>query len=160
VAGSLSTLLQPRIARMREEGTYSANVRRFLWICLPAAGIAFLLALLLAHAVIALVLGETYAAGSGIFLWLLGGTLFWLAVTPLPLTMVAVHAPARIAVLTLLQSAIVVLAGLLLLPSNGPIGMAVAVFTMRVGVAAVVYFVAQRLTRDDIPLQQARPRAP
>jgi len=162
VAGSLSSLLQPRIARMREEGTYAVRLRQFLWISLPGTGITFLLALLLAHPVIALMLGPTYAEGSVIFLWLLGGTLFWLAVTPLPMTMVAVHAPSRIALVTAGQSVIVLSAGLLLLPSGGPLGMAIGIFAMRIAVAAALYVMAQRLALhggDELHLRTPRPHA-
>ncbi|WP_428665804.1 lipopolysaccharide biosynthesis protein [Reyranella sp.] len=163
VAGCLISLLQPRIARMREEGTYAARLHQFQWISLPAAAVTFVLAVSLAKPVIALLLGETYAESSGIFLWLLAGTLFWLAVAPLPMTMVAVHAPARIALVTLGQSAYVVLIGLLLLPSYGPIGMAFGIFVMRVGVAAVLHVTALRLahtTDGEAALRQPRPHAP
>ena len=44
-----------------------------------------------------------------------------LLVIMLPLARVAVHAPARIALVKLVQSAVVVSAGLLLLPGYGPI---------------------------------------
>jgi O-antigen/teichoic acid export membrane protein len=145
VAGSLSSLLQPRIARMREAGTYGALLRRFLQIAVPTLGFAFLLALVLARPVITLVLGPAYAEETGSFLWLLAGTLVWLAVTPLPMTMVAVHAPAHIALVTAGQSAIVASVGLVLLPLYGPIGMAVAVFATRVCVALALYLMAQRL---------------
>ncbi|MDP3415506.1 MAG: oligosaccharide flippase family protein [Falsiroseomonas sp.] len=145
VAGSLSSLLQPRIARMREEGSYASMLRLFLRISLPLLGVAFLLALLFARPVITLVLGPTYAAETGSFLWLLAGTLIWLAVTPLPMTMVAVHAPAQIALVTAGQLAIVASLGLILLPMHGPVGMAIAVFTTRISVALALFLMARRL---------------
>jgi O-antigen/teichoic acid export membrane protein len=149
VAGSLSSFLQPRMARMRATGTYDSSLRLFLWISLPTAIVGFLLALLLAHPVIALVLGGTYAESSDIFLWLLAGTLFWLAVTPLPLNMVAVHAPARIALVTLGQSVIIISIGsLLLLPLYGAVGMAASVCAMRFGVGTALYIMARRIAHS------------
>lgn len=157
IAGSLSSLLQPRIAQMREQGTYAANLRRFLQVSLPLTGVGFLLALLLAKPVITLVLGETYATGSTIFLWLLAGTLVWLAVAPLPLAMVAVHAPARTALVTVGQFVIVASLGLLLMPRYGLIGMAAAALAMRVGVALALYLMARRLSVPVGPSPVLRP---
>ena len=81
VAGSLASVVQPRIARMRSEGTYPAGLRMFLRFSLPGAALAFVAAVLLADPVIPLVLGAGSRPGIPIFLWLLAGTLFWLAVT-------------------------------------------------------------------------------
>ncbi len=157
VAGSLASVVQPRIARMRSEGTYSAGLRMFLRFSLPGAALAFVAAALLADPVIPLVLGAGYQPGIPIFLWLLAGTLFWLAVTPLPMTMVAVHAPARIALVTTGQTAVIALGSVTLLPLFGPLGMAQAVCAMRVCVALALLAMAHRMaatSRTDRALPQ------
>lgn len=157
VAGSLASVVQPRIARMRSEGTYAAGLRMFLRVSLPGASFCYLVALLLAAPVIPWVLGAGYAPGIPIFLWLLAGTLFWLAVTPLPMTMVAVHAPARIAMVTTGQSVVLVLGSVTLLPLFGPLGMAQAVCVMRICVALALLVLAHRMagpSRDAIALPQ------
>lgn len=145
VAGSLHALVQPRVARMLSEGSFAGTLRLSLRFALPAVALAFVAALFLAPIVIPLVLGASYAPGVPILLWLLAGTLFWLAVTPLALPLVAVHAPARIAMVTIGQSAMIGLGGLILLPLFGPIGMAQAVCAMRVGVALVLLVMARRM---------------
>ena len=157
VAGSLASVVQPRIARMRSEGTYAAGLRLFLRFSLPGAAVCYLVALLLAAPVIPWVLGAGYAPGIPIFLWLLAGTLFWLAVTPLPMTMVAVHAPARIAMVTTGQSVVLLLGSVTLLPLFGPLGMAQAVCAMRICVALALLVLAHRMagpSRDAIALPQ------
>jgi O-antigen/teichoic acid export membrane protein len=145
VAGSLAAILQPRIARMRQEGTYGESLRLFLRFSMPGALLAYLAALALAAPVIGLLLGPGYAPGVPVFLWLLAGTLFWAAVTPLPLAMVAVHAPKRIALVALFQTGLIVGAGLPLFWLTGEVGMAQGVFIMRVGVALALFAMARRL---------------
>lgn len=147
LAGSVGSILQPRIVEMRDRGTYAPTLRRYLRISLPACALAFLGAVLLAGPVIQALLGATYAAGVPAFLWLLAGTLFWLAVTPLPLSLVGILAPKRIAVVTATQSCVVLCGGLLLLPAFGAIGMAQTIFGMRVAIALMVMVLAQRLLR-------------
>ncbi|MBR0670936.1 lipopolysaccharide biosynthesis protein [Neoroseomonas soli] len=147
VAGCLAAIVQPRIARMLAEGSYGETLRRFLTVALPGAVLCFLVALLAGPTVIPLVLGAGYAPGVPAFLWLLAGTLFWLAVTPLPMSLVAVHAPARIALVTIGQTAIIVTGAVALLPPFGPVGMAQAVCAMRVGVALALLVMAHRMAR-------------
>jgi O-antigen/teichoic acid export membrane protein len=145
VAGSLAALLQPRIARMRLEGTYTANLRLFLRISLAGALAAYVVALVIAEPVIGLMLGDGYLPGVPAFLVLLAGTLFWLAVTPLPLAMVGVHAPKRIAMVALGQSALIVAIGLPLFWLYGKVGMAIGVCATRVAVALALVAMARRL---------------
>lgn len=145
VAGSLAAIVQPRISRMRLEGSYAGNLRLFLRVSLPGALVAYLAALVLSQPVIGLVLGPGYTPGVPIMLWLLAGTLFWLAVTPLPLAMVAVHAPRRIALVALVQSALIVGTGLPLFWLAGDVGMAQGMCIMRVGVALALFAMARRL---------------
>lgn len=153
VAGSLAAVLQPRIARMRQEGTYGESLRLFLRFSLPLAMVALLAAWALATPVIGLLLGASYVAGVPAFLWLLAGTLFWAAVTPLPLAMVAVHAPSRIALVALVQTGLILAAGLPLFALAAEVGMAQGVFIMRVGVAIALYAMARRLVpAPDAPL--------
>lgn len=154
VAASLGQIAQPRVARMRAEGGYAATMRRILRISLPLAALAWLACLALAGTLIPWVLGARYAAAVPIFLWVAAGTLFWLAVVPLPMSMVAVHAPERIAVVTMGQSAIIVFGSIALLPQFGPTGMAAAVCAMRVGVALALLAQAHRMVgtpRADAP---------
>lgn len=146
VAGSLSSVIQPRIARMRGDGSYGANLRLFLSFSGPAAVLALLLALMLAAPVIGLVLGQSYVPGVPVFLWLLAGTLFWLAVTPLPLAMVTIHAPSLAVAVTLCQTVLVAVVGLTLLATNGIVGMAQGIFVTRVGVALLLLALGQRLS--------------
>ncbi len=152
VAGSLAALLQPRIAQMRIEGTYTANLRLFLRVSLAGALVAYLVALAIAGPVIGLVLGAAYLPGVPAFLVLLGGTLFWLAVTPLPLAMVGVHAPKRIAMVALGQSALIVAVGLPLFWLFGKVGMAIGVCATRVAVALALVAMARSLA---IPAHEA-----
>ena len=157
VAGSLASVVQPRIAAMRTNGTFASSLRMFLRFSLPGVALAFVGAVLLAGPVIPFVLGAGYAPGVPIFLWLLAGTLIWLAVTPLPLTMVAVHAPARIALITTGQSVVIALGSVTLLPLFGPLGMAQAVCAMRVCVALALLVMAHRIagpSRGALPLPQ------
>lgn len=147
LAGSLGSILQPRIVEMRDRGTYAAKLRRYLQFSLPGCALAFACALPLAEPVVRALLGASYAAGVPAFLWLLAGTLFWLAVTPLPLSLVAILAPKRIAAVTVTQSVIVTCGGLLLLPAFGAIGMAQTIFGMRVAIALLLMVLAQRLLR-------------
>jgi len=151
VAGSLAAILQPRIARMREQGGYGAGLRLFLRISVPGVVLVYGAALLLAAPVIGLLLGPSYVPGVPVLLWLLAGTLFWLAVTPLPLAMVAVHAPKRIAIVALSQSALILLTGLPLFWLWGEVGMAQGVCIMRVGVAMLLFVMARRLAPGPQP---------
>jgi O-antigen/teichoic acid export membrane protein len=151
LAGSLGSILQPRIVRMRDEGTYAGHLRRFLAVSVPACAALFLAALFLAEPVILRLLGPAYAAGAPVFLWLSAGTLTWLAVTPLPSSLVALLAPRRIAAITLAQSGIVLAGGLVLLPAFGPVGMAQTICAMRIAVALALLLVAQRMAAPARP---------
>jgi O-antigen/teichoic acid export membrane protein len=99
----------------------------------------------IAEPVIGLMLGDGYLPGVPAFLVLLAGTLFWLAVTPLPLAMVGVHAPKRIAMVALGQSALIVAIGLPLFWLYGKVGMAIGVCATRVAVALALVAMARRL---------------
>ena len=143
LGGCLSTLIQPRIMRIHAAGEYGMRQRQFLAVSLPVCAIGYGLSLLLAEPVFALALGPRYVAAAPAFHWLLAGTLFWLAVTPLPMTLVAVAAPRRIVLVTLAQSVLVLLGGLLLVPRSGWIGMAQAIFAMRVAVALLLVAAAR-----------------
>jgi O-antigen/teichoic acid export membrane protein len=147
LAGSLGSILQPRIVEMRDRGTYGPNLRRYLALALPGCALALAVAVPLAEPVIRLLLGATYAAGAPVFLWLAAGTLFWLAVTPMPMSLVAILAPRRIAMVTATQSAIVLGGGLLLLPVLGALGMAQTICAMRVAIALLLLAMAHRLAR-------------
>jgi O-antigen/teichoic acid export membrane protein len=148
LAGSLGSILQPRIVEMRDRGTYGPNLRRYLAFALPGCALALAVAVVVAEPVIRLMLGATYAAGATVFLWLAAGTLFWLAVTPMPMSLVAILAPKRIAMVTATQSAIVLCGGLLLLPLLGALGMAQTICGMRVAIALLLLAMAHRLARD------------
>lgn len=145
VAGSLAAIVQPRISRMREEGTYAENLRVFLRFSVAGVVLAYLVALPLAEPVIGLVLGPAYLPGVPAFLVLLAGTLVWLALTPLPLAMVGVHAPKRLALIAVGQTGLILAVGLPLFWLFGKVGMAAGVFTMRVGVAVALLAMARRL---------------
>lgn len=138
VGGCLSLVLQPHIAALHSGREFMRSLRRFLVVSVPMCALGFLAAALLADWVIPLLLGPRYAPAVPAFRWLLGGTLFWLAVTPLPMTLVAVLAPDRIALVTLGQSAIVMTGGVLLAPALGLTGMAQAICVMRVVIALVL----------------------
>jgi O-antigen/teichoic acid export membrane protein len=148
LAGSLGSILQPRIVEMRDRGTYGPNLRRYLAFALPGCALALAVAVVVAEPVIRLMLGATYAAGATVFLWIAAGTLFWLAVTPMPMSLVAILAPKRIAMVTATQSAIVLCGGLLLLPLLGALGMAQTICGMRVAIALLLLAMAHRLARD------------
>jgi O-antigen/teichoic acid export membrane protein len=143
VTGGLSTILQPRIIAIQQSGTFPELTRRFLLIAIPLCGIAFLAAFGLAEPVIALLLGPHYVPAVPAFQWLLAGTLFWLAITPLPMTLIAVLAPHRIVMATAGQSAIVLLGGMTLLPWTGLVGMAQTVFAMRIVIALFLLYAAR-----------------
>lgn len=146
VAGCLSTILQPRIVGLQASGLFARTMRRFLAFSIPLCAVAFLVSLPLAEPVVALVLGERYVPAIPAFRWLFAGTLFWLAVTPLPMTLVAVLAPRRTALVTLGQTVIVLVGGLVLLPWFGLVGMAQAVFAMRVVIALALVAAARNMT--------------
>lgn len=146
IAGSLAAILQPRITRMRNDGSYHTNQRNFLRISIPGVVLSYAMAVAVASPAIGIVLGTSYTAGVPILLWLLAGTLCWLAVTPLPLAMVAVHAPQRLALVALLQSGLIVFAGLPLFWLFGEVGMAQGVCIMRTGVAFTLVAMARRLS--------------
>ena len=156
IAGSLAAVVQPRIARMRQDGTYDASLRLFLCFSLPGVLLLYLVALALAGPVIGVVLGVGYAPGVPAFHWLLAGTLFWLAVTPLPLAMVAVHAPKGIALVAVGQSGIILATGLPLLWFAGEVGLAQGVCIMRVSVALALFAMARRLGPKPIVPQGGR----
>lgn len=145
IAGCLSAVLQPRIVQLHQSGHYAIAVRKFLMIAVPVCGLGMLAAIPLAEPVIGLVLGPAYLPGVTAFLWVLAGTLFWLVVTPLPITLLAVVVPSRIVLVTLFQSAILLLVGLLLLPTYGIVGMAQTICAMRVTVALMVLVAGHRL---------------
>ncbi|MBW6396485.1 hypothetical protein KPL78_01440 [Roseomonas sp. HJA6] len=153
VAGSLSSVIQPRIARMRSDSSYTSNLRMFLVFSIPATTLALLAALLLAAPVVEIVLGAGYVPGVPAFLWLLAGTLFWLAIAPLPLAMVAVHAPSLTVVIALCQTVLVTLVGFALLNVFGIVGMAQGVCVARVGVALLLLAHAQRLARGKVEIR-------
>ncbi len=145
LGGCLSTLIQPRIMLMHERGTFIRSLRQFLSISLPVCGAGFVLAILLAEPIFGALLGPKYVASAPAFYWLLAGTLFWLAVTPLPMNLVAVAMPRRMVFITIAQSAIVAGGGILLLPRLGWIGMAQAIFVMRVVVALLILATARKI---------------
>jgi len=145
IAGCLSAVLQPRIVRLHQGGHYAAAMRMFLMVAVPVCGLGMLAAIPLAGPVIGLMLGPAYLPGVPAFLWILGGTLFWLVVTPVPMTLLAVMVPSRIVLVTIFQSALLAVVGLLLVPRFGVIGMAQTVFAMRVTVALVVLVAGHRL---------------
>ncbi len=146
IAGCLSSVLQPRIVQLVQSGRFRAVLRMFLMIGVPVCVCGMLLAIPLAAPVIGMVLGPAYVPGVPAFLWVLAGTMFWLAVAPLPLTLLAVTVPSRMVLMTLFQSVILLALGLLLLPVLGVVGMAQTVFVMRVAVALTALVAALRLT--------------
>jgi O-antigen/teichoic acid export membrane protein len=145
VAGSVASVLLPRVAGMRAEGSYEATLRRYLAVALPLLGLCYAAAVLFAGSVVPAVLGAGYAPGIPVLLWLLAGSLFWLAVVPLPMSMVAVHAPAQAAAVTAAQSVMILAGGLALMSAGGPVGMAQAMCLMRVGVAIALLVLARRI---------------
>jgi O-antigen/teichoic acid export membrane protein len=145
VSGCLSSVLQPRIVQMMQSGRFRAVLRMFLMIGVPVCICGMLVAVPLAAPVIGLVLGPAYLPGVPAFLWVLAGTMFWLAVAPLPLTLLAVAVPSRMFLMTLFQSAILLALGLVLLPLLGLVGMAQTVFVVRVAVALTALVAALRL---------------
>jgi O-antigen/teichoic acid export membrane protein len=145
LAGCLSTLIQPRIASLYASGDYDVWLRRFLGVSFAVCGLGYGLSLIVAEPFFALALGPKYVEAAPAFHWLLAGTLFWLAVTPLPMTLVAVLAPQRVVLVTLAQSAFVLIGGLLLVPRYGWIGMAQTIFAMRVAVALLLVVAARRI---------------
>jgi len=151
VSGCLSTILQPRIVRIYTGGEYAETIRRFLLVSVPLCALAYLAALTLAEPLISLVFGTRYLDAMPALYWLLAGTLFWLAVTPLPLTLVAIITPQRIVLVTLGQSAIVLLGGVLLLPQFGLVGMAQAIFGMRVAIALAIVIAAHSMKGSAAP---------
>ena len=160
VTGCLTSLMQPRIVQLLEGGRFGATLRTFLMIGVPVCALSLLVAIPLAAPVIGLVLGPTYLAGVPAFLWVLAGTLFWLAVAPLPLTLLAVVVPSRVVVLTLVQSSLLLLLGMLLLPTLGIIGMAQTVCAVRIVVALGALAASLRLaaTPPSDSLAPAMPR--
>lgn len=150
LAGCLSTFLQPRVARMHATGRLPDAIRRFLRISLPVCSLAFVASLALSVWLIPLLLGGKYALALPAFHWLLAGTLFWLAVTPVPMTAVAVVAPQRIVLVTVMQATLVLVGGLALLPSFGWVGMAQAVCAMRIAVALALVLAACTLSPSPV----------
>jgi O-antigen/teichoic acid export membrane protein len=146
VAGCLSTMLQPRIVALMASGRYAKTMRHFLTFSLPICAVGFLVSLAIAEPIVTLVLGARYVPALPAFYWLLAGTLFWLAVTPLPMTLVAVLAPRRIVYVTFGQTIIVLAGGLALLPWFGLVGMAQTVFAMRIVIALVLVAAARNMT--------------
>ena len=146
VAACLSTILQPRIVALKASGQFAETMRRFLTFSVPICGLGFLVSLAVAEPIIEAILGARYVPAIPAFEWLLAGTLFWLAITPLPMTLVAVLAPRRIALVTAGQTIIVLVGGLTLVPWLGAIGMAQTVFVMRVIIALVLVAAARNMT--------------
>jgi len=145
LAGSLGSILHPRIVEMHAQGRYGPTLRGYLRVSLPGCALVLVGAVLLADLVIPRVLGPAYGAGIPVFLWLLAGTLAWLAIVPLPMALVGILAPKRIAMVTVGQSLIVLCGGVVLLPMLGAVGMAQTIFGMRVAIALALLALAQRI---------------
>jgi hypothetical protein len=75
----------------------------------------------------------------------------------MPMSLVAILAPKRVALVTMGQSVVVVGGGLLLLPAFGVVGMAQAVCAMRVAIALVLLGLAHRIDRRAAPRQGLSP---
>jgi O-antigen/teichoic acid export membrane protein len=126
VNGSLITVLLPTVSAFRSRGEFTrfarTNVRRSLML----ATLLLLAGLPLAQPLILGIYGESYAASTGIFRVLLFVVAVELAATPFVLFAYPLDLPKALAAGEMVKTALLGVAGVLLVPVFGPTGMAVA----------------------------------
>lgn len=142
VGAFLAGVLQPKVARMRADGVYRAHARALTALFVPAALVAAVGVVALRHEAILWTVGEAYLPVADAFAILAVGTLSWLALTPLALSSVVLSRPRTTLVVSIGQAAYIGAVGIPLVASHGVVGAAIAIASMRLLVAALLWAIA------------------
>ena len=156
LGGLLVTVLQPRIIQLHRRGELRAFWGRLMLAMVPGVLVAGALVAVAGSWFVGIALGARYAAGAPAFVALALGSLFWLAMVPVPGALVTLSAPRLTTTLTTAQLAMVAGGCLLAIPRLGLFGAALTVACMRVVVAVTTVAIGWRMTRTRGP-QSSRP---
>ena len=137
VEGCLVTVLHPRVVGWYRRGEFPSVFRRYLAYSLPLTALAFAAAMVLGGPLIGM-LGHDKMGALPAFRVLIGGSLVWLALGPLPTALVALERPRWN--LLLCAAALVgkLAAGALLIPTYGFMGAAWVFLGMRLLLTVLV----------------------
>ena len=147
VAGLLATVLQPRVARLQERGELPAFSRKLMLAMLPLGVLTLVAVVGVGDNIVALTLGPQFSPGVPAFIALAAGSLAWLVLTPVSAILISMAAPRTNTALTILQLAILLGGGVLLIPAYGAIGAAVVVAGTRVILSVAVMVIGERMMR-------------
>ena len=147
LSGFLATTLQPRVTRLYRDGSFNPFLNWFTKIALPVCIAATVLTVLLGPSIVVFVLGPTYASVTSSFVVMTIATLVWLALTPLPLALVALVQPTLMFKITLASGIAGTLMRIILIPWLGIFGAALALLILRVVLGIYLVLVARRMSR-------------
>ena len=150
ISGFLATTLQPRITRLHRDGKFLQFFAWFSWISLPLGLAAIILTVVLGEWVVNLLLGVAYAPAAPAFILMAIATLFWLALTPLPLSLIALVRPQLLFKITVVSGIAGIGLRIFMIPWLGLMGAAISLLILR-SVLAIFLVAASRRMHHDIP---------
>jgi PST family polysaccharide transporter len=154
VAGAVATVFYPKVVPLYVHREFLAFARRYVHWAVPAALAAAMGAYLLGGMVIPLLFSARYVAAIPLFQILVLGTLFTAIVTPLHAALVAMVFPWRMVPVTAAGLLAMLAGGSVVIPAAGPVGAAVLVGIVRIGVGAAVLLLTQAVLRSNEPLTE------
>jgi O-antigen/teichoic acid export membrane protein len=145
IGGLMATVLQPRVVRLHHSGALRPFSRQLLLVMAPLGLIAGVAIVAFAGPIIRLALGSRFVPGAYEFSLLVGASITWLVLTPIPASLISLSAPRLTTALTVLQLSLVVGCGLLAIPRYGAIGAAVTVAFVRTTLALIIVVIGRRM---------------
>ena len=147
ISGMLATVLQPRVARLRERGELLAFNRTVILAVLPLGLLAMTVVVYFGGTIVLLALGPRFAPGAPAFIALAVGSLAWLVLTPVSAVLITMTAPRTTTALTTLQLIMLCGGGVLLIPAYGATGAAIVVAGARIVLSLATIVIGQRMMR-------------
>lgn len=147
VVSVVLTVVNPRVARLYEEGRFNELVWGYLRYSIPVGACAILGAIVLGGPVITTLFGSKYVNSIGLFKILAVGTLCFYMVTPVYSALLSILAPRRVMLATSLAVSTVTLGGFLVIPAFGATGAAALLTGVRILMSALIVFLAQGVLR-------------
>ncbi|SDD54331.1 lipopolysaccharide biosynthesis protein [Ruegeria marina] len=137
-------VLQPRIADLHSRGRLPSFWLSICRLTVPLAAVGLIVVWLLAEQIILLTIGPSYLDAAPAFRILFAAVMLWFSVVPVALAFVVMNMPRITLAITLGQAAVMLTAGLALIPSDGVVGAATAILVMRFVTGTMICAVALR----------------
>jgi O-antigen/teichoic acid export membrane protein len=130
--GFAVSVLQPRVADLRETGDLAALWLGICKLTVPLAVLGAAFVWFFAETIITYSIGPAYLSAAPVLQILFTAVMAWFSVVPVALVFVVMTLPRGTLAITIIQAIFIVTVGLLLIPTYGAAGAAIAVLMMRV----------------------------